>query len=224
MAKKKVILVDDESDILDFLSYNLEKEGYKVATYTNGEDCLKEVVEIAPDLIILDIMMPGMDGIEVCKKLREIPEIENTPISFLTARGEDEMHISALEGGGDDFIQKPVKPKVFVARVKTLLKRSGSKREKAVLTYEDLTIDQNSMGVKIGKKKVDLVKKEFQLLYLLASRPGRVYSREEILSQVWGTDVIVGDRTIDVHVRKLREKIGSDYIRTVKGVGYKFEF
>lgn len=224
MAKKKVVLVDDEADILDFLSYNLEKEGYRVNTFNNGEDCLAEIVDVAPDLIILDIMMPGLDGIEVCQRLREIPEITDTPIAFLTARGEDETHISALEGGGDDFIQKPVKPKVFVARVKTLIKRSGSKRDKDILTYDEMTIDQNSMGVKIGKKKVDLVKKEFQLLYLLASRPGRVYSRDEILSQVWGTDVIVGDRTIDVHVRKLREKIGSDYIRTVKGVGYKFEF
>ncbi|MDX1684703.1 MAG: response regulator transcription factor [Saprospiraceae bacterium] len=224
MAKKKVVLVDDETDILDFLSYNLEKEGFKVSTFSNGEDCLEEIVSIDPDLIILDIMMPGMDGIEVCRKIREIKEVEHTPIAFLTARGEDEMHVSALEGGGDDFIQKPVRPKVFVARVKTLIKRSGRQREKEVLKYDDMTIDQNSMGVKIGKKKVDLVKKEFQLLYLLASRPGRVYSREEILSQVWGTDVIVGDRTIDVHVRKLREKIGSDYIRTVKGVGYKFEF
>ena len=180
MAKKRVVLVDDEADILDFLSYNLEKEGYK--------------------------------------------ETEKTPIAFLTAGGEDEMHVSALEAGGDDFIQKPVKPKVFVARVKTLLKRSGSKRDKDVIKYDNLTIDQNAMEVRIGKKKVGLVKKEFELLYLLASRPGRVYSRDEILSQVWGTDVIVGDRTIDVHVRKLREKIGSDYIRTVKGVGYKFEF
>lgn len=224
MAKKRVVLVDDEADILDFLTYNLEKEGYKVNSFSNGEDCLSEVANIKPDLVILDIMMPGMDGVEVCKKLRTMPETEDTPIAFLTARGEDEMHVSALEAGGDDFIQKPVRPKVFVARVNTLVKRSGSKRDKEVMEYGDLIIDQNAMVVKIGKKKVNLVKKEFQLLYLLASRPGRVYSREEILSQVWGTDVIVGDRTIDVHVRKLREKIGSEYIRTVKGVGYKFEF
>ena len=224
MPKKKIALVDDESDILDFLGYNLEKVGYKVASYSNGEAVLKGIEEFGPDLIILDIMMPGMDGVEVCKRLRENRKFEDTPIAFLTARGEDETHIKALESGGDDFIQKPVRPKVFIARVKSLLKRSGKKRDKAILKFDDLIIDQNAMTVQLRKNKIDLVKKEFQLLFLLASRPGKVFGRDEILSQVWGTDVIVGDRTIDVHVRKLREKIGSEYIRTVKGVGYKFEF
>lgn len=224
MSKKKIALVDDEVDILDFLGYNLEKAGYKVATYNNGEALLNGISDFGPDLVILDIMMPGMNGVEVCQKLRDNRKYEDTPIAFLTARGEDETHIQALESGGDDFIQKPVRPKVFIARIKSLLKRSGKKREKAILKFDDLIIDQNAMTVQLKKKKVDLVKKEFQLLFLLAGRPGKVFSRDEILSQVWGTDVIVGDRTIDVHVRKLREKIGSEYIRTVKGVGYKFEF
>lgn len=224
MSKKKIVLVDDEVDILDFLGYNLEKEGFKVTTFNTGEEILKSVNDISPDLIILDIMMPGLDGVEVCKRLREIKKFEDVPIAFLTARGEDETHINALDSGGDDFIQKPVRPKVFIARVKSLLKRSGKKRDKATLKFDELLIDQNSYSVVLKKKKIDLVNKEFQLLFLLADRPGKVFTRDEILSQVWGTDVIVGDRTIDVHVRKLREKIGSDYIKTVKGVGYKFEF
>jgi two-component system alkaline phosphatase synthesis response regulator PhoP len=224
MVKKLIVLVDDEPDILDFLGYNLRKEGYNVLTYSGGKAFLDDAENIDPDLLILDIMMPGIDGIELCRILRKKEKYENTSISFLTARGEDMTHISALDSGGDDFIQKPVSPKVFVARVKALLKRSGAVNEKTILEFDNLIIDTNTMVVTVDDKKIDLVKKEFQLLVLLASRPGKVFTREEILNKVWGIDVIVGDRTIDVHVRKLREKIGSDYIRTVKGVGYKFEF
>jgi two-component system alkaline phosphatase synthesis response regulator PhoP len=224
MAKKTIVLVDDEPDILEFVSYNLEKEGYNVITFSNGETFLEKAPHLEVDLVVLDIMMPGLDGIEVCARLRMMEQHTQTVVAFLTARGEDETQIQALDSGGDDFIQKPVKPKVFVARVKSLLKRSGKKDSKQVLEFDDLIIDRSAMIVIRGKKRINLVKKEFQLLYLLATKPGKVFSRQEILAQVWGTDVIVGDRTIDVHVRKLREKIGQDYIRTVKGVGYKFEF
>ena len=224
MAKKTIVLVDDEPDILEFVSYNLEKEGFKVVTFSNGESFLAEAPHLDIDLLVLDIMMPGLDGIEVCARLRMMDQHTETVVAFLTARGEDETQIQALESGGDDFIQKPVKPKVFVARVKSLIKRSGKKEAKQVLKFDNLIIDRSAMIVVQGKKRINLVKKEFQLLYLLATKPGKVFSRQEILAQVWGTDVIVGDRTIDVHVRKLREKIGPDYIRTVKGVGYKFEF
>lgn len=224
MGKQKIIIVDDEPDILEFVSYNLEKEGYSVQTFGSGTDLLQAASLLKFDLLILDIMMPGLNGIEVCARLRMMDEHQDSLIAFLTAVGEDDTHIEALEVGGDDFIQKPVRPKVLIARIKSLLKRSQRGSEKQTLKFGEFLIDKNAMIVINGSEKIDLVKKEFQLLYLLASQPGKVFSRHEILAQVWGTDVIVGDRTIDVHVRKLREKIGSDYIRTVKGVGYKFEF
>lgn len=224
MAKKRIILVDDEPDILEFVSYNLEKEGFDVLTFPDGESFLEKVKDLNFDLVVLDIMMPGMDGIEVCAQLRMMKKHRETAVAFLTARTAEETHIAALDTGGDDFIEKPVKPKVLVARIKSLLKRIKSEDQKQILQFNELVIDKSAMLVIQGKERITLVKKEFQLLELLCSKPGKVFSRQEILSEVWGTDVIVGDRTIDVHVRKLREKIGTDYIRTVKGVGYKFDF
>jgi len=224
MDKQKIIIVDDEEDILEFVAYNLQKEGFDVQTYTSGDALLHDAEIISFDLLILDIMMPGQTGIEVCAKLRMMSKHQDSLITFLTARGEDDMQIEALDEGGDDFIQKPVPPKVLIARIKSLLKRSKHGENKQTLKFGDFLIDKNAMIVVKENQKIDLVKKEFQLLYLLASQPGKVFTRHEILTQVWGTDVIVGDRTIDVHVRKLREKIGADFIRTMKGVGYKFEF
>lgn len=227
MSKSRILLVDDEPDILELLKYNLEKEDYKIKTVTNGNDVLEIALEFAPDLIILDVMMPGMDGVEVCNKLREKQEFENTIIAFLTARSEDFTQISALEAGGDDFIMKPIKLNVFKSRIKALLRRNTANNEskkQVKFQFGDLLINTEKYSVKLNGEKVKMAKKEFLLLKLLTSSPGKVFKREEILHKIWGREVIVGDRTIDVHVRKLREKIGNDFIRTLKGVGYKFDF
>jgi two-component system, OmpR family, alkaline phosphatase synthesis response regulator PhoP len=227
MDQYKILLVDDEPDILEFLGYNLRKEGYEVYTSNNGKDGLAKAVEILPQLIVLDVMMPEMDGIETCREIRQVAELKNAIVIFLTARGEDYSQIAGFEAGADDYVTKPVKPRVLVSRVKALLRRynEGTKDEGGhVLQLGELIIDPEKYVVKNAGIEYNLPRKEFELLSLLASRPNRVFTREDILSAIWGDDVIVGDRTIDVHVRKLREKLGLQNIRTIKGVGYKFEF
>ena len=220
---QKVLLVDDEPDILELLRYNLEREGYQVSTATNGKDAIKNAKSVRPDLIVLDIMMPGMDGVEVCNQLRNMPDMKHTLITFLTARGEDYSQIAGFEAGADDYITKPVRPKVFVSKVKALLKRSGERPMGQVLEANGIRVDLEKVLVYQGDNEMQLPKKEFELLVLLMSKPGKVFKREEIYSQIWGNELFVGDRTIDVHIRKLREKIGEDKIKTVKGVGYKFD-
>ena len=223
----KILVVDDEPDILDILKYTLEKEGYKVFTAGDGKEGIQVAEKENPNLIILDIMMPKMDGVEVCRNLRAKPTFDKTIITFLTAREEDYSQIAALEVGGDDYITKPIRPRVFLTRVKALLRRydrTSSDSEVEVIEVGDLAIDKERVSVIRGEEEIELAKKEFELLYLLVSKPGKVFSREEIFNKVWGTDVIVGNRTIDVHIRKLREKIGDHYIKTIKGIGYKFEF
>ncbi|MFT3885739.1 MAG: response regulator transcription factor [Flavobacteriales bacterium] len=221
---KKVLLVDDEADILELLRYNLEREGLKVLTASTGRDALKVAKAERPDLIVLDIMMPGMDGVEVCTQLRSMPEFKNTLITFLTARNEDYSQIAGYEADADDYIIKPVRPKVFVTKVKALLKRSRSEKDGAkTLEANGVRIDLEKVLVHTGTEDLQLPKKEFELLALLMSKPGKVFKREEIYAHIWGNDLFVGDRTIDVHIRKLREKIGEDRIGTVKGIGYKFE-
>jgi two-component system alkaline phosphatase synthesis response regulator PhoP len=223
----KILIVDDEQDILEFLTYNLEKDGYEVKTASSGGEAIAICDRYIPDLIIMDIMMPEMDGISACAELKKNSELDNTLIAFLTARNEDFTQIMALNAGGDDFIQKPIRPAVFMSRIKALLRRSkksGDTSGSELIQAGDLVIDREKIIVIKGEQKIELAKKEFELLELLATKPGKVYNREEILRKVWGREVIVGDRTIDVHVRKLREKIGKDYIKTIKGIGYKFEF
>lgn len=222
----KILLVDDEPDILEFLSYNLKKEGYDVYTANNGKEAVAVAKKENPHLIILDVMMPDMDGIETCREIREIPGLKDVMIAFLTARSEDYSQIAGFEVGADDYINKPIKPRVLISRIKALLRRSGS-LEQANAEKTDMggiRIDRERYVVVQHDKEINLPKKEFELLALLASKPGKVFTREVILDKVWGGEVVVGDRTIDVHVRKLREKLGEDYIRTVKGIGYKFEF
>lgn len=222
----KILIVDDEEDIRELLRYNLGKEGYKIATAENGNEAIEVAQTFQPHLILLDIMMDGMDGIEVCEKLREDEAFDQTLIIFLTARGESFTQISALETGGDDFIAKPVKPNVLKSRIKAVLRRHPSvmaEQSSSVSTYGDLSIDREKFEVTVKEQTISLAKKEFELLDLLLSKPGKVFKRSEILSKVWGREVIVGDRTIDVHIRKLREKIGNEYIQTMKGVGYKFD-
>jgi two-component system alkaline phosphatase synthesis response regulator PhoP len=227
--KLKVLLVDDESDILEFLSYNLEKEGFQVFTSMNGADAIKKAENIQPQLILLDVMMPEMDGIAACEEIRKIPSLQNTLIAFLSARGEDYSQIAGFEAGADDYITKPIRPKVLISRVKALLKRfsTGTPEPEIVLSDDtvsigNLLIDKERYQVKIGNEEMILPRKEFELLSLLVSKPGKVFTREEIYFSVWGDNVVVGDRTIDVHIRKLREKIGSNHIKTLKGIGYKF--
>ena len=222
----KILIVDDEIDILDFLSYNLKKEGFDVSTASNGNKALEIAYKTMPDLIILDIMMPEIDGIEVCRRLREKPEFNQTIITFLTARDEDFTQIKALDVGGDDYITKPIKPQVLISRVNALLRRNKKEEDEKdqIIEVSDLKIDRQRVQVLRGEEIIDLPKKEFELLLLLVSRPGKVFTREEIYHKIWGSDVIVGDRTIDVHIRKLREKIGSNQIKTLKGIGYKFDF
>ena len=227
MDPVKILVVDDEPDILDILRYNLEKEGYKVFTAQDGREGIKLAETEKPNLIILDIMMPKMDGVEVCRNLRSKSEFDRTVITFLTAREEDYSQIAALDVGGDDYITKPIRPRVFLSRIKALLRRSDrsiDEEENTLIEVGDLVIDKEKVSVIRNDKLIELAKKEFELLYLLVSKPGKVFSREEIFNKVWGTDVIVGNRTIDVHIRKLREKIGDQYIKTIKGIGYKFEF
>ena len=221
---QKVLLVDDEQDILELLRYNLEREGLKVFTAPNGREALKIAKSERPDLIVLDIMMPGMDGVEVCNQLRAMPEFKQTLITFLTARGEDYSQIAGFDAGADDYITKPVRPKVFVSKVKALLKRSGStKNDEKTIESNGVTLDLEKVLVRNGGAELKLPKKEFELLALLMSKPGKVFKRDEIYAHIWGDGLFVGDRTIDVHIRKLREKIGDDRIGTVKGIGYKFE-
>jgi two-component system, OmpR family, alkaline phosphatase synthesis response regulator PhoP len=222
----KILLVDDEADILEFVGYNLKKEGFLVTTASNGSEALEKARKHRPHLILLDVMMPGMDGIETCDTLRKDESFKDTLIAFLTARGEDYSQVAGFDAGADDYITKPIKPKVLVSRVKALLRRSSTSTELIegnILTFGDLSIDHEKYQVNIKSKKIELPRKEFELLYLLCSKPGKVFSRDEILDRIWGNEVVVGGRTIDVHVRKIREKIGEKYIRTVKGVGYKFE-
>jgi len=223
----KILLVDDEPDILEFLSYNIHKEGFEVFTAQNGKEAVELAKKINPHLILLDVMMPEMDGIETCETLRQDENLQNTIIAFLTARGEDYSQIAGFDAGGDDYITKPVKPKVLVSRIKALLKRLKSsseeeKKEDLLIKQSNLIIDRERYIVTKDSEELILPKKEFELLVLLISKPDRVFSRDEIFSAVWGDNVIVGDRTIDVHIRKLREKIGDDHIKTIKGVGYKF--
>lgn len=224
----KILLVDDEPDILEFLSYNLKKEGYNVYTATNGKEAVTVAKKEDPQLIILDVMMPDMDGIETCREIREIPGLKDVMIAFLTARNEDYSQIAGFDVGADDYINKPIKPRVLISRIKALLRRgSGSesnKMDKADVDMGGIKIDRERYVVLKNNTEISLPKKEFELLALLASKPGKVFTREIILDKVWGGDVVVGDRTIDVHIRKLREKLGEDYIKTVKGIGYKFEF
>jgi two-component system, OmpR family, alkaline phosphatase synthesis response regulator PhoP len=221
-----ILLVDDEKDILEFLSYNLERESYKVITATNGRKAIQMAEKYHPRLIILDVMMPEMDGIETCRELRQNPENNDAIIVFLTARDEDYSQIAGFEAGADDYIAKPIRPRVLVSRVKALLKR-GNVHAPAEhhnrFQAGNLIIDRERYLVVNGDKEIILPRKEFELLATLASKPNKVFSRDEIFEKVWGNDVVVGDRTIDVHVRKLREKIGNEAIRTVKGVGYTFE-
>ena len=221
----KILLVDDEPDILDFVSYNLKSEGYKVATAASGKAGVAKAREVKPDLILLDVMMPEMDGIEACDQIRRLSGLENTIIAFLTARGEDYSQVAGFEAGADDYITKPVKPKVLTSRLKALLRRRPVPEQEVPgkMEFSDLIIDPERYHVEISGKVIELPRKEFELLSLLASKPGKVFTREGIMDRIWGTVVIVGGRTIDVHIRKLREKIGDNRIKTVKGVGYKFE-
>lgn len=224
--KYKILLVDDEPDVLEFLGYNLKKEGYKVHSCTNGIDALKKAKEVNPHLIILDVMMPGMDGIETCTEIKQSEQLKNAIVIFLTARGEDYSQIAGFDAGADDYLTKPIKPKILTSRVKALLRRykeNETSDEGNQLKFDDLIIDKERYLVNKGDNKIVLPKKEFELLLLLTSKPNKVFTREEIFARVWGNDVIVGDRTIDVHIRKIREKLDIENIKTVKGVGYKFD-
>ena len=220
-----ILLVDDEPYILDIISYNLKAEGYKVKTASSGREGVEKAKKVRPDLILLDVMMPEMDGIEACEQIRKTPGLEHTIIAFLTARGEDYSQVAGFEVGADDYIAKPVKPKVLTSRLKALLRRRplepATSEERT--TLGDMVIDIERYHIEIKGKVVELPRKEFELLGLLASKPGKVFTRDEIMDRIWGTQVIVGGRTIDVHIRKLREKIGDERIKTIKGVGYKFE-
>lgn len=217
-----ILLVDDEPDILEIIRYNLTSEGYTVETAENGLEAIEQAKNVRPQLIIMDVMMPKMDGIEACEKIRNIPELSETVITFLTARGEDYSQMAGLEAGADDYITKPIKPKVLVSKVKALLRRFKEEEEDEKIKLGNLTINREEYKIILGKKEMVLPRKEFELLTLLASKPGKVFKREDILDSIWGNEVIVGGRTIDVHIRKLREKIGDDKFKTVKGVGYKF--
>ena len=221
-AAIKILLVDDEPDILEIVGYNLKNEGYQIATASNGVEAIQVAKKTLPHLILLDVMMPEMDGIEACEKLRGIKGLEDVIIAFFTARGEDYSQMAGFEAGADDYITKPVKPKVLVSKVKALLRRLKKNEENAVLKIGDISIFKDEYYILKGDVQISLPRKEFELFVLLTSKPNKVFKREDILGKVWGSDVVVGDRTIDVHIRKLREKIGDDYFKTVKGVGYKF--
>ena len=220
----KILCVDDEPDILEILKYNLSNEGYNVSTAADGKSAIEMAYNIRPNLIIMDVMMPNMDGIEACEKLRSDEKFNDTIIMFLTARGEDYSHVAAYDAGADDYVTKPVKPKILVSKVKGLLRRLKKVIDKDIneIVFDDIKIDREKYKVYISDNVLNLPRKEFELLYLLASKPDKVYKREKIMETVWGSEVIVGDRTIDVHIRKLREKVGDKYFKTVKGVGYKF--
>ncbi len=221
----KILLVDDEPDIIEFLGYNLKKEGYEILTASNGKDAVAIAKKELPHLIVLDVMMPDMDGIETCREIREQKGLQDVLIAFLTARSEDYTQIAGFEVGADDYITKPIKPRVFISRVKALLRRlQTSVTSENNIEFGEIRIDKDKHVIFKGDLEIALPKKEFRLFALLSSKPGKVFTREFILEKVWGDEVVVGDRTIDVHIRKLREKIGDNYFKTVKGVGYKFEF
>ena len=220
----KILIVDDDPDIIEILTYNLSNEGYNVKSAVNGIEALKKAKKFIPDIILLDVMMPEMDGIEACSNLREIESLSKTMIIFLSARGEDFTQIAAFDAGADDYINKPVKPKILLKKISSISRRIFSEtNDTSKIIVGSLVIDRESYSVTLEKDEIALPRKEFELLYLLASKPGKVLTRDEIMFKVWGTQVVVGDRTIDVHVRKLREKIGEKYIKTIKGVGYKFK-
>ena len=224
MKKKdiKILLVDDEPDVIEIIKFNLDQEGYQVKTATNGSEAVKKAKKTFPHLIIMDVMMPEMDGIEACEILRKDPKFNNTIIMFLTARGEDYSYVAAFDAGADDYVTKPIKPKILVSKIKALLRRLKKEEETEKLIYGKLIIDKEQYEVIQKGNTLSLPRKEFELLFLLASKPDKVVKREKIMEIVWGSEVVVGDRTIDVHIRKLREKIGDKYFKTVKGVGYKF--
>lgn len=221
---KKILVVDDEVDILELLKYNLKKEGYNVKTVTNGIAAVETAKDFCPDLVLLDIMMPHQDGVETCRQLRELPEMEDTFIIFLTARSEEYSEVAAFDIGADDYITKPIKPRALMSRIGAMFRRGEVKsKDDKLISIGDLTIDKTSYTIIIKDKNITLPKKEFQLLYFLAQNPNKVFSRDDLLQNIWGTDVYVLARTVDVHIRKVREKIGEGFIRTIKGVGYKFE-
>ncbi len=218
-----ILVVDDEPDILEFIKYNLEKEDFRVVLARNGLEALQKAEEIKPNLVLLDIMMPEMDGIETCRQLRSLLGYKDTLIAFLTARNEDFTQIAAFDVGADDYITKPIKPRLLLSRVKALLRRRAEENQANLIEVGPLKIDRERFIVSIHDKELVLPRKEFELLFLLAGKPGKVFKREEILNKIWGKEVIVGDRTIDVHIRKLREKLGDTIIKTVKGIGYKLD-
>ena len=219
----KILIVDDDPDIIEILRYNLSLAGYKVKAASNGKEAIKKAKIFIPEIILLDVMMPEMDGIEACRLIREMPSLKNSRIIFLSARNEDYTQLSAFDAGADDYISKPVKPKILLKKISSIFKRIHKKENKIqLIDLGEIKIDRNKYLFFINKNEIQLPKKEFELFFLLASKPGNVFSRDEIMNKVWGSDVIVGDRTIDVHIRKLREKIGDLYFKTVKGIGYKF--
>lgn len=219
----KILLVDDEEDVLEFMQYNLEKEGYDVTTAANGLEAIQLAEIKQPEMIVLDLMMPKLDGISTCRELRKRKQFKNTLIIFLTARDEDYTQISGFEAGADDYITKPIKPKVFISRIKGLFRRIEMDEANQLIEVGPIKIDRSRYIVIKEEEELVLPKKEFELLCLLASKPGRVFTRDEIMGKIWGTETIVGDRTIDVHIRKIREKIGDEYVTTIKGIGYKFD-
>ena len=227
MKKKniKILLVDDEQDILEIVGYNLLQEGYQIITAINGKEAVEKAKKELPNLIIMDVMMPEMDGMEACENIRKIPELNNVIIAFLTARSEDYSQVAGFDVGADDYITKPIKPKLLVSKVKALLRRlkGDDVKNSDTINVGDIEINREEYKIIKDTREIVLPRKEFELFYLLASKPGKVFKREEILDKVWGNEVIVGGRTIDVHIRKLREKIGEDFFKTIKGVGYKFE-
>jgi two-component system alkaline phosphatase synthesis response regulator PhoP len=223
-ANYRVLIVDDEPDILEFISYNLKKEGYEVYVNNNGRDAIQTAKRVHPHLILLDVMMPDLDGIEICRIIREDNSLKDTIIAFLTARNEDYSQIAGFDAGADDYINKPIKPRVLTSRLQALLRRLNGDDKSGQIDVAGLSINREKYLVTQDGVEHNLPRKEFELLSLLASKPGKVFTRDDILKQVWGGQVVVGDRTIDVHIRKLREKFGEDCIKTVKGVGYKFEF
>ena len=219
----KILVVDDDPDIVEILRYNLSLGGYDVKSASNGKEAIKKAKIFLPEIILLDVMMPEMDGIEVCSLIKEIPSLVNTRIIFLSARSEDYTQLSAFDAGADDYISKPVKPKILLKKIESIFKRLTKKNEEInLIDLGELKIDRNSYLVYLKNQEIALPRKEFELFYLLASKPGKVFTRDEIMGKVWGSEVVVGDRTIDVHIRKLREKIGDLYFKTVKGIGYKF--
>lgn len=227
MKKKdiKILLVDDEQDILEIVGYNLTQEGYQIVTASNGKEAIQVAKKELPQLIIMDVMMPEMDGMEACENIRRLPELSNVIITFLTARNEDYSQVAGFEAGADDYIAKPIKPKVLVSKVKALLRRMKDDEEQKgdILNVGGIEVNREEYKIVQDGREIVLPRKEFELFYLLASKPGKVFKREEILDKVWGNEVVVGGRTIDVHIRKLREKIGDELFKTIKGVGYKFE-